>query len=121
MAQPVIDLDISGFLRSIPVVTAAMHRAAEAGEDEVADEVLRLSQKEVPKDEGTLEGTGVADRDNEGAYVGYNTPYAARQHEHLEYAHQKGRKAKYLEDPIKLNTKALKGHMIDKIKGEMKL
>ena len=119
MAQPVIDLDISAFMRPVPVVTAAMSKAAEKGEDEVADEVLRLSNKEVPKDEGTLEGTGVADRDNDGAFVGYNTAYAARQHEHTEYAHGKGRKAKYLEDPIKLNTKALKNHLIDTIKGVM--
>ena len=119
MAQPVIDLDISSFLRSVPVVTLAMEKASEKGEDEVADEVLRLSQKEVPKDEGTLEGTGVADRDNEGAYVGYNTPYAARQHESMDYVHQKGRKAKYLEDPIKLNTKVLRRHLIDTIKGVM--
>jgi len=119
MAQPLVDLDVSDFLRSVPEVTKAMEAAAEKAEDEVADELLRLSNKEVPKDEGTLEGTGVADRDNEGAYVGYNTPYAARQHESMDYVHKKGRKAKYLEDPIKLNTKVFRDHVIDTIKGAM--
>jgi hypothetical protein len=32
--------------------------------------------------------------------VGYNTPYALKQHEHLEYKHPKGGQAKYLETPF---------------------
>lgn len=35
--------------------------------------------------------------------VGYDLPYARRQHEHLEYRHPKGGKAKYLEDPFNEN------------------
>jgi hypothetical protein len=35
--------------------------------------------------------------------VGYHTPYAARLHEHPEYKFQKGRKAKYLQDPLMHN------------------
>jgi len=71
--------------------------------NDVASEILRLSQREVPHDIGTLQNSGfVEDRDEE-AIVGYNTVYAARLHEHPEYSFQKGRKGKYLEDPIKLN------------------
>ena len=33
-------------------------------------------------------------------YVSFNTPYARRQHEELEWEHFKGGKAKYLEDPF---------------------
>jgi hypothetical protein len=33
--------------------------------------------------------------------VGFNEPYAAQQHEHTEYKHPQGGKAKYLEDPLK--------------------
>lgn len=33
-------------------------------------------------------------------YVSFNTPYARRQHEELEWEHLKGGKAKYLEDPF---------------------
>jgi hypothetical protein len=36
--------------------------------------------------------------------VGFNTPYAAQQHEHTEYRHPQGGKAKYLEDPLKERT-----------------
>lgn len=35
--------------------------------------------------------------------VGYDLPYAIVQHEHLEFNHPKGGKAKYLEDPFREN------------------
>lgn len=73
----------------------------------VANEVLRLSQMEVPHDEGTLQNSGVAEEIDGDIVVGYHTPYAARLHEHPEYHFQKGRKGKYLEDPILRNTEAL--------------
>lgn len=74
----------------------------------VADEILRLSSFEVPHDIGTLQGSGAVEpRADGGVDVGYNTPYAARLHEHPEYRFQKGRKGKYLEDPIKRNADVL--------------
>ena len=33
-------------------------------------------------------------------YISYNTPYARRQHEELDWEHPLGGKAKYLEDPF---------------------
>lgn len=71
----------------------------------VADEIIRLSQFEVPHDTGQLQNTGhVEPGSNEAeAIVGYNKVYAAKLHEHPEYRFQKGRKGKYLEDPIKNN------------------
>lgn len=69
----------------------------------VAEEVMRLSQMEVPHDTGMLQNSGaIQDKDDE-VIVGYNKVYAARLHEHPEYHFQKGRKGKYLEDPIKRN------------------
>ena len=42
-------------------------------------------------------------------YVSFNTPYARRQHEELDYNHPLGGKAKYLEDPFnRLKKKVLK-------------
>lgn len=74
----------------------------------VADEVLRLSQEEVPHDEGTLQNSGAVEQlPNGDVIVGYHTVYAARLHEHPEYNFQKGRKGKYLEDPIDRNAGAL--------------
>jgi len=67
-------------------------------------ELLRLSQFEVPHDEGSLQNSGVVELDGEDVAVGYREPYAARLHENPQYNFQKGRKGKYLEDPI-LNNK----------------
>lgn len=78
----------------------------DAGEG-VANEVLRLSQAEVPIDEGTLQNSGTVQYVDEAWVVGYHTPYAARLHEHPEYRFQRGRKGKYLEDPIIHNADAL--------------
>jgi len=36
-------------------------------------------------------------------YISFNTPYARRQHEELDYDHPRGGKAKYLEDPFNRN------------------
>ena len=69
---------------------------------DIAFETLRLSQAEVPHDEGTLQNSGTVE-----VVVGYHTKYAARLHEHPEYRFQKGRKGKFLEDPIIRNEQAL--------------
>jgi hypothetical protein len=70
---------------------------------EMGDGLLSASSKEVPHDEGTLQASGVVEPVRDGVEVGYHTPYAARLHEHPEYRFQKGRKGKYLEDPLKHN------------------
>ena len=36
-------------------------------------------------------------------YISFNTPYARRQHEELDYEHPRGGKAKYLETPFNAN------------------
>jgi len=69
----------------------------------IAGEILRLSSFEVPHDTGLLQNSGGFEPDGENVKVGYNKTYAARLHEHPEYHFQKGRKGKYLEDPIKKN------------------
>lgn len=76
---------------------------------DVASEILRLSisgpPAEVPHDKGSLQSSSqVEDVDETESIVGFNTTYAARLHEHPEYQFQKGRKGKFLEDPIKNNS-----------------
>ncbi|QKW08043.1 hypothetical protein HUT18_18315 [Streptomyces sp. NA04227] len=68
--------------------------------------VLGRSRAQVPLDEGLLERSGVAtvDEANLRAAVSYDTPYAVRQHEEMNYRHDPGRRAKYLEDPLNQNT-----------------
>jgi len=68
-----------------------------------AEKILVESRKEVPWKSTHLLQTGTIEpaEDNSRALViGYNTPYAARQHEDMTFYHPKpGTKAKYLEDP----------------------
>lgn len=67
-----------------------------------AEHVLTESRKVVPIEEATLERSGVATVDESSltAAVSYDTPYAIRQHEELNYRHDAGRTAKYLERPL---------------------
>lgn len=72
---------------------------------EIADELLRLSQLEVPLDISYLMQSGDSERDGEEYVVSYNTPYAARLHENPQFKFQNKRKGKYLEEPLKKNLK----------------
>ena len=86
------------------------------GENLAAERLLALSAAEVPFDLGTLAGSGTVEQASdpeEGAAVVYDTPYAARHHEHPEYRFQNGRKGKYVEDPAMENRDEL-GEIIAK-------
>ncbi|MDZ4046181.1 MAG: hypothetical protein U1E32_10445 [Rhodoglobus sp.] len=75
------------------------------------ERLLAVSAAEVPLDQGTLMGSGAVSTPLGGedieAQVVYDTPYAARLHEHPEYNFQGGRKGKYLEDPAMENKNEL--------------
>lgn len=76
------------------------------------DHLASVSKEEVPLDQGPLKNScfvDVAD-DGKSGTVSYDTPYAVAQHENTGYQHQRGRKAKYLEDPI--NSGAVHSQMI---------
>ena len=69
------------------------------------DHLAAVSKEQVPLDQGMLKAScvvSVADDGKSGA-VSYDTPYAVVQHENTWYQHQRGRKAKYLEDPANDN------------------
>lgn len=107
MAQ-MIKIDASDFNEGIKALNPMAQSASTIALSRVCDEVLRLSSFEVPHDTGWLQGHGaVLPLSENEVLVGYNTPYAARLHEHPEYNFQKGRKGKYLEDPIKNNLNQL--------------
>jgi len=103
MAAVSVEFDTSRARRAFDRINGAITVQIDKAEDEVADTILLLSQAEVPHKLGTLQNSGATDRDSKGAFVGYHTPYAARMHEHPEFNFGKGRKGKYLEDPIKHN------------------
>lgn len=67
-----------------------------------AEHVLQQSQEVVPLDESPLMQSGTASVDEASltAAVSYDTPYAVRQHEALDFRHAPGRTAKYLEGPL---------------------
>ncbi|MGH3942506.1 MAG: hypothetical protein ACRDTG_28560 [Pseudonocardiaceae bacterium] len=66
------------------------------------EHLLGVSRQRVPLEEGALERSGRAEVDETeltGA-VSYDTVYARRQHEEMEWQHDTGRTAKYLEGPL---------------------
>lgn len=82
-------------------VKAGTRKGSVKGLRLAAEHLLAESRKLVPIEEGTLErsGTVSVDAANLQAAVAYDTPYAVRQHEELGYQHDRGRQAKYLEQP----------------------
>ncbi|MBF8191660.1 hypothetical protein ITP53_39400 [Nonomuraea sp. K274] len=83
-------------------IRAAERAGANRGGRLAVEHLLQVSRTKVPHEEGTLERSGVAswdDAEMRGA-VSYDTPYAIPQHERLEYQHDEGRQAKYLEEPL---------------------
>lgn len=74
----------------------------------------------VPIEEGTLQRSGVAtvDPGQLEAAVAFDTPYAVRQHEELDYHHDPGREAKFLEN--RMNSPAVRAGIRRVIANEMK-
>lgn len=94
---------------NLPNLTRALERGTNKGLLDAGLEGMRLTQFEVPHDEGTLQNSGTVEvMPNGDVVLGYHTPYAARLHEHPEYRFQKGRKGKYISDPLERNAGALK-------------
>ncbi len=88
--------------------------AEKRGRFVMGDTLLLLSRFEVPHDKGTLQSSGNVSYDamEDAVIVAYNTVYAAFVHEGFGHRngkliyirnYQKGRKKKYLEDPLLLN------------------
>lgn len=98
-----VTVDASRALLGITMFKRKIEDEAPQAMLDIGYELMRLSQKEVPHDEGTLQNSGTVEPLRGDVVVGYNTKYAARLHEHPEYRFQKGRKGKYLEDPIRNN------------------
>lgn len=89
------------------------------GENQAAERLLALAIPRTPlaPDGGTLRGSGHVEKatdPEEGAGVVFDTPYAARLHEHPEYNFSEpGTGGKYLENPA-LENKGELGDIIRK-------
>jgi len=95
--------------RGLSKLSKSLDRWMGAALEEMGDTLLLLSRAEVPHDVGTLQASGNVDKKGlDTVEVSYNTEYAAFQHEGGDDTrtirnYQKGRKKKYLEDPLKNN------------------
>jgi len=99
-----IEFNDKGIRDGIKRLTETLQGKQEAAGGKICRELLRLSSYEVPHDKGMLQSSGGYEQVSQDEWlVGYNKVYAARLHEHPEYRFQKGRKGKYLEDPLKHN------------------
>ena len=67
---------------------------------DVAMDLTGEAQRLAPKDEGTLRAAGHWEINGDKAKVIFDTPYAAVQHENINFTHTDG-EAKYLEKPMK--------------------
>lgn len=97
---------------SLDQIKRRQHAAALGATKAWAEEVIGEAQRIAPIEEGTLAGTGeVSDPHATAAGIeielSFNTVYAGRQHEELDWEHDQGRQAKYLEAPFKARTPAL--------------
>lgn len=107
-----LTVDDSSFQRGIDEFLRRAENNKMKALNDVADEVLRLSSREVPHDTGELQNSAEVEQGFDEVTVGYNKVYAARLHEHPEYNFQKGRKGKYLEDPIKNNLRVFREYIV---------
>lgn len=96
------------------------------GMNQAGEFLLAKSLEQVPMDLATLAGSGTVVQTNDvdtPAQVVYDTPYAARLHEHPEYQFSKksnpGAKGKYLEDPAIENKAEIGGIIRGAARGEI--
>jgi hypothetical protein len=84
-------------------VAAMIRRGIEDGVTSAAQHLLTAANRHIPEDrnvpesEHRLERSGKASSAGDTAAVSYDTPYAVVEHERLDYHHQPGREAKWLE------------------------
>ncbi len=100
---------------------AAERKGAARGLYLGAEHVLESSKRIVPIEESTLSSSGVASMD-EGALkaaVSFDTVYAVIQHEALDYQHDAGRQAKYLEQPLNSERGAVEALIAREIKAAL--
>ncbi|HEY1685535.1 MAG TPA: hypothetical protein VGG19_12285 [Tepidisphaeraceae bacterium] len=127
-------IDLSEFFRGMGEAKEVAVRAALDATNKAAQHVLGDAQQLAPVGgppyskydpaPGTLQSSGVAlPAEAEGykisAVIGFNTRYAAVQHEQLEFRHSHGQ-AKYLETAIRRNQEKVKQMIADAIKGALK-
>ena len=119
MGNSQTEWDFSSLKRGTAEAKRKMREAVTKGLWEGMQILGNESYRQCPFDEGDLSGTQEikkTDKDGLEYEIAYRKPYAARMHEHPEYKFKNGRKAKYLEDPIKQNSGKWQDRIGDNIK-----
>lgn len=99
----------------------SVRRGAARGLERWAEDVLEQAKRIVPIEIHTLQDSGNTDIDREKleATVYFDTPYAARQHEELDWQHDEPGQAKYLETPLILREKVGLRMLAEEIRKEL--
>lgn len=84
-------------MRELIPVASAVEAAARVGLRAAGKAVLAESNARAPKDEGDLIKTGRVNIDDLTVQVSYSSIYAVPQHEALDWRHDGGGQAKFLE------------------------
>lgn len=92
----------------------AIASAVQDGLMECGADLQSKSVQEAPIDTGDLRANCSVTEEPLDVMVGYDLPYAMKQHEELDYHHPKGGKAKYLEDPFNENMDKYVEHIREK-------
>lgn len=105
-----IEIDDKDFQKVLDQLSKQLDDIGKTALMEMADALLVIARLEVPHDSGRLSSTGNAFWDVDTSAVAFDTDYASYVHEgvradgtHRIRNYQKGRKKKYLEDPLKMN------------------
>lgn len=73
-------------------------RSVREGIRDIMQEVFERAVEDAPLDTGDLKQSARLNLNQASTSIIFDVPYAAIQHENLDYNHPKGGKAKYLED-----------------------
>ena len=103
-------------LKNLALSKIILNRQTKDGIEVTVNKIFRESKLEVPLDEAELLKSAFTKGRGLNTTIGYNMKYAAIQHENMQFMHNNGRKAKYLEDPVKRNKKNFPKDVRDKIK-----
>jgi hypothetical protein len=79
-----------------PILTP-LEKAAQDAMRKAARQILKRSNELAPKDDRDLVKSGKVVVDDLSVTVRYTAPHAAFQHEHLDWEHEDGGSAKFLE------------------------
>jgi len=101
--------------------TAELEKILERTLNEIGNDCLAESNKIVPLEEGTLQGSGFVEVQKTAAghieaQVAYGTPYAVKQHEDSTLKHDNGREDHYLEKTVAARTSKWEQYMADKVR-----